>query len=212
MSILDQKINQTDIETAGVASLPDVLTGSAQENKMLFDRLVREVVSQRFNAVLEQLCSLQGAEQIGAAVAGMEAQTVQGILSRLKKELDELVLQSGSVSSVFGRAGSVVAQAGDYTPQQVGATPAIHIAQVTLPNSWQKKNNNWVQPFVHTLLTANTQVNLLINADLLQQMRLAGTAGLYVENNDGTAKVVAVGNPPAAELQLQAEFVEVVTQ
>ena len=30
------------------------------------------------------------------------------------------------VSSVFGRTGDVVAESGDYTPEQVGAAPAIH--------------------------------------------------------------------------------------
>ncbi len=32
----------------------------------------------------------------------------------------------GSVTSVFGRTGAVTAQTGDYTPEQVGAAPAVH--------------------------------------------------------------------------------------
>ena len=40
-----------------------------------------------------------------------------------KKYADELALSAGAVTSVFGRSGAVIAQAGDYTPQMVGARP-----------------------------------------------------------------------------------------
>ena len=40
-----------------------------------------------------------------------------------KKYADDLAVEAGSVSSVFGRSGAVVAQAGDYTADQVGAVP-----------------------------------------------------------------------------------------
>ncbi len=46
-----------------------------------------------------------------------------------KAELGKLVLDSGAVTSVFGRAGSVSAHTGDYTYDMVGAAPAKHKAQ-----------------------------------------------------------------------------------
>lgn len=39
---------------------------------------------------------------------------------------DNVALQAGAVSSVFGRAGQVVPLAGDYTAEMVGAAPAVH--------------------------------------------------------------------------------------
>ena len=211
MNILEQKISQTDMEAAGVVSLPDVLTGSAQENKLMFDRMVRELVSRRFNTVLELLSSAAGAEQIGAAVKDIEGRTVQAVLNGLKKDIDTITLQGGSVSSVFGRAGNVVARAGDYTPQQVGATPAIHTAVVTLGTGWQQENDCWVQPFAHSLVGENTQVDLWAGAETLKKLKRAGTMALYVENNGGTARVVAMGKCPVEELQIQADFVEVIS-
>lgn len=41
-----------------------------------------------------------------------------------KAYADQLAFDAGAVTSVFGRAGAVTAQAGDYTPELVGAAPA----------------------------------------------------------------------------------------
>lgn len=41
-----------------------------------------------------------------------------------KKYVDDLGIKAGAVTSVFGRAGAIVAQAGDYTAEMVGARPA----------------------------------------------------------------------------------------
>jgi len=209
MSILDHKISQLDIDTAGVAALPDVLTGSADENKKLFDRLVHQVVSQKFNALLEELSSELGAEQIGAAVEGISGSNVQQLLKNLKKDIDSAAFHAGSVSSVFGRGGNVVAQTGDYTPQQVGAAPAIHSAKVTLGTLWTEEGTCWVQPLEHELVTAATRVDLYPDSGVMNQLRKAGTTALYVENRNGAAYAVAMGNAPAEELLVQADFVEV---
>lgn len=135
MSITEQKITQSDVESMGVVSLPDVLTGTAAENKALFDRLVREVVSQRFNSLVDALSAESGAGEIGAAVEGLDGETVQELLAALKEYIDNITLQSGSVSSVFGRAGNIVAQAGDYTAEMVGAARPSTTHTVTLAAS-----------------------------------------------------------------------------
>ncbi len=62
------KILEQDYEGKDVASAPDRLTGEPQENKQVFDRLVKEVVAQRFNALLEALMAETGAGEIGAAL------------------------------------------------------------------------------------------------------------------------------------------------
>lgn len=62
------KILEQDYEGKDVASAPDRLTGEPLENKQVFDRLVKEEVAQRFNALLEALMAETGAGEIGAAL------------------------------------------------------------------------------------------------------------------------------------------------
>ena len=55
MAITDYKITEQQIAEKGVVAAPDMLTGTAQENKGVFDRLVRETVAPAFNSVLDGL-------------------------------------------------------------------------------------------------------------------------------------------------------------
>ena len=214
--ILDKKITDAQLSASGVVSAPDKLTGTAAENKAVFDRLVREAVAANMNGLIDDLAASTGAANIGADFSGAAGETIQDALSSLqdtkvdkvagkalstndyttaektklegieenannyshpashsadminetdtrkfvtpaeksgwsakldennvltktnttpftptgdyqpatKKYADELALSAGAVTSVFGRSGAVIAQAGDYTPQMVGAAPA----------------------------------------------------------------------------------------
>ena len=53
MSIQEQKITEAAVAESGVQSQPDKLTGTAAQNKKVFDNLVTAVVRNRFNALLE---------------------------------------------------------------------------------------------------------------------------------------------------------------
>lgn len=213
--ILDKKITDAQLSASGVVSAPDKLTGTAAENKAVFDRLVREAVATNMNGLIDDLAASTGAANIGANLSGAAGETIQDALSSLqdtkvdkvagkalstndyttaektklegieenannyshpashsadminetdtrkfvtpaeksgwsakldennvltktnttpftptgdyqpatKKYADELALSAGAVTSVFGRSGAVIAQAGDYTPQMVGARP-----------------------------------------------------------------------------------------
>ena len=55
MSIQEQKITEAAIAANGVQSRPDKLTGTAAQNKKVFDALVTAVVKERFNALLDEL-------------------------------------------------------------------------------------------------------------------------------------------------------------
>lgn len=63
MSLNDFKIKQSDITTKGVTAAPDVLSGTAEENKRIFDRLIREAVMLYYNSLIDEL-QAQGVEQI----------------------------------------------------------------------------------------------------------------------------------------------------
>ena len=47
--LTDHKITESAVAEKGIAAAPDRLSGTAAENKALFDRLVREVVAERIN-------------------------------------------------------------------------------------------------------------------------------------------------------------------
>lgn len=55
MSFQEYKIADSDISEKGVVAAPDKLTGKAQENKMVFDRLIREAVKEHYNRLIDAL-------------------------------------------------------------------------------------------------------------------------------------------------------------
>ena len=121
MAILDKKITDTDVLQKGVISAPDRLTGSAQENKAVFDRLIRDSVKESYNGLIDELIAPTGADQIGVNPADFDgAATVGEALLETKREIQEIVVEAGAVSSVFGRAGAVTAKKGDYSPGDIG--------------------------------------------------------------------------------------------
>lgn len=97
------KITESDLEGKGVRGQADVPGLSAAEMQAAVEQLVREVAIPKINEIIDKYVS--------------------------GEELSAVVLASGSVSSVFGRAGAVAAQTGDYTPEQVGAAAKIHGAR-----------------------------------------------------------------------------------
>jgi len=57
-------ITADDIARYGVVAAPDRLTGKAQDNKAIFDRLVRELVAVAVNQVIDQTNALMTAEDV----------------------------------------------------------------------------------------------------------------------------------------------------
>ena len=97
------KITEADLAGKGVQGQPDVPGLTAAEMQAKIEEIVRSVAIPKINEIIDGYVA--------------------------SEKLDEVVLTSGSVSSVFGRAGAVAAQPGDYTPEQVGAAAKIHGAR-----------------------------------------------------------------------------------
>ena len=55
MALGQYKITDGDIAQKGVVAAPDILSGTAEENKKLFDRLIRETVKGDFNGLIDAL-------------------------------------------------------------------------------------------------------------------------------------------------------------
>ena len=312
--ILDKKITDAQLSASGVVSAPDKLTGTAAENKAVFDRLVREAVAANMNGLIDDLAASTGAANIGADFSGAAGETIQDALSSLqdtkvdkvagkalstndyttaektklegieenannyshpashsadminetdtrkfvtpaeksgwsakldennvltktnttpftptgdyqpatKKYADELALSAGAVTSVFGRSGAVIAQAGDYTPQMVGARPdtwtptpaeigaatvAVYTATLTAAG-WSQ-----TAPYTQTVsiegVTAASKVDLQPTPEQLTQMITDGVTALQIANNNGTLTAYALGATPTTEMVLQCTVTEV---
>ena len=65
MALTDKKITENQISGNGVISAPDKLTGTASENKAVFDKLVRAAVAPQYNGLIDELGSENGAKGIG---------------------------------------------------------------------------------------------------------------------------------------------------
>ena len=98
------KITPEEIREKSVVGMAEVPGLPAEEMQYRIEQLVREIAIPKINEVIEY-------------IAGKVA---------TQEDLEKLLLDSGSVTSVFGRAGAVKAKSGDYTPEMVGAAAKNH--------------------------------------------------------------------------------------
>jgi len=58
MSLGDYKLTDNDVSTKGVVAAPDRLTGTATENKRVFDRLIRDAFKGLYNGLIDVLTTI----------------------------------------------------------------------------------------------------------------------------------------------------------
>lgn len=104
MAITDLKLKDSDIAAKGVVAAPTVLNGTPEENKRVFDRLIREVFQGDFNGLIDALTAATGAGEIGAAVEGLTGATVQAILNAIKAALDAKASDAATSAALEGKA------------------------------------------------------------------------------------------------------------
>lgn len=87
MSIKDLTITDQNVQSTYVQSQPDRLTGTAQQNKAVFDALPQLII-QRFNLLLEALAGTGAAGEIPVGpIEGVTAENVQQALSAIQQNL-----------------------------------------------------------------------------------------------------------------------------
>lgn len=87
------RITTTEIQTNGVQSAPDKLTGTAAENKKVFDKAIEQVVAVHLNDLMDDLEAKEAAGEIGA-------KDKSGNLIAVQELLDAGVLADDSVKYI----------------------------------------------------------------------------------------------------------------
>ena len=97
MALNDCKLTDAQIAAVGVQSQPNKLTGTAQQNKAVFDALVKDLVKVKFNSLIDALTGAGAAAQIGVdTITGLTAATVQEALQAIVEAMADIT--QGSVA------------------------------------------------------------------------------------------------------------------
>ena len=111
MSFQDCKILSADIAAYGVQSQPNKLTGTAQENKAVFDALIKNLVKVKLNALIDELTGAGAAAQIGIdTVTGMSSDNLQDMLEEIVQSMIDITqgsVSDGSITSAKLASGAV---------------------------------------------------------------------------------------------------------
>jgi len=168
MAFSDHKITSGDVAAYGVIAAPDKLTGSAAENKRVFDRLIREAVAELFNGLIDELEGASGAAGVGAsAIDGVTGGDVQTVLGSLKTLLDAksasadvnaaLALKSDKAATdLHFKSVSLNAQTGVFTfTREDGSCVSVDTVLEKVATNWQY--DAATQSLVLTLADGTTQ-------------------------------------------------------
>lgn len=122
MSIQEQKITEAAIAANGVQSRPDKLTGTAAQNKKVFDALVTAVVREKFNALLDELTGTAAAAQLGiTTIPGFSAGNVQTALEQIVQAMQDVTQGSVADGSI-----TLAKLAAEVTAVALGGAAASH--------------------------------------------------------------------------------------
>lgn len=122
MSIQEQKITEAAIAANGVQSQPDKLTGTAAQNKKVFDALVTAVVREKFNALLDELTGTSAAAQLGiTTIPGFSAGNVQTALEQIVQAMQDVTQGSVADGSI-----TLAKLAAEVTAVALGGAAASH--------------------------------------------------------------------------------------
>ena len=135
MSLKDLKVTDEEFSSYGVISQPDTLTGTPEENKAVFDALIRRVSIEHINKLIDEL-STSGAADMGTEPFGaVTATTVQAALEQIYALIGSTYSGTDGAGKVgFSGTSSIQASTGQAAIEAVQANLA---ALITLLKSQQ---------------------------------------------------------------------------
>lgn len=109
-----QKITEQQMDAVGVCSAPDMLTGSASENKAVFDKMVRQLIAPAYNAAVDAIDAINQAESGIRAAEEARTEAEEGRAAaeeaRAAAESGRLLNEQARVSAEQGRGTAETAR------------------------------------------------------------------------------------------------------
>ena len=128
MALIDSKITDAEIAAAGVQSQPNKLTGTAAQNKAVFDALVKNLVKGKLNDLIDALTGAGAAGQIGVdTISGLTVSTVQEALQAIVEAMADIT--QGSVADGSISTAKLAALAVTTAKLAAGAVTAEKLAE-----------------------------------------------------------------------------------
>lgn len=118
MALTDFKVTAEDVSAYGVTAAPDKLTGTAAENKALFDRLIRELVAEKLNDLIDGI-----AAELAAKMEAPDAVGVPGQYLRIGESGMEWGVPGGSgdmIAAIYDTDGNGVVNRADVAGETQG--------------------------------------------------------------------------------------------
>lgn len=199
MGLQDFKITEGAISQYGVVSAPDRLIGDPQENKRVFDRLIRDVVKSMFNGLVDALLDTSAAGEIGAGVENVTGDNVQAILNSMKLMLDTKAPTADVTAALGLKADTSVTDTHVKDVEFDADTGKFRFvkqsgAVVEFDTALEKVATNWVydaatQSLVLTLADGTTQRVSLSDFVTLTEFVSSGSIEFSVSGNTVTAAI-----------------------
>ena len=154
MALSDYKLAEDEMVAGGVVSLPDKPSEegiNAQKLKQAFDNLSSVVIKKKYNDLIDALLNTDAANDIGGSVAGLNANNVAGLITELKKLLEDEIVRveaglnekvnnSAVVSTLNGADSASIPNVGAINEQKTQIDNNINNIAVQLNNYVPKSN------------------------------------------------------------------------
>ena len=123
MSIRDYKITDAQFSEKGVIAAPDTLTGTAAENKGVFDRFAREIIGPQFNAIVDDFADMEESTNSWSAE---EARRVQQENARQSAEQGRVSAEGQRVQSEKTRLSAESRRVADENARSAAETARVN--------------------------------------------------------------------------------------
>lgn len=191
------KITDAQMAAHGVVSAPDVLTGTAAENKALFDRLITSVVAVYFNELIDKLTVKTGAAEIGSSGG-----TVQDDLAALAKGVKSFTVEPATKNIVVTMYDGTKQEYNIATETGGAVAEKSTTVEVTLlANGWVEKEYSLMMEGV----TADSYQEILPAIGISEE-QLEALQGANIQDNgqaDNTILLKAYGDTPVIDIPIR---------
>jgi len=188
MALNDYKIGATDVATYGVSAAPDKLTGTAAQNKAVFDQFITNKMMSIYNGLITALQNSAAASELGFddTITELDASKVQTAIAALKVLVDSC--SPSSVTNYHFKDVSLNETTGVFTfTREDGSTKTIDTLLEKVVTNWTYDSET--QSLVLTLKDGTT-VSVSLSAFITEtEFEDSTTIDFDVANHKVTASI-----------------------